>query len=116
MARKIFYTCTVQITGKCICKTFPPSLHDLIIRPHAKQFPHKFAQKSLFPHEKLSEEKKRPLPFFFWGGDTMLYLHMLLWYKLWPFKVKLPSHCVFKVIQCCYEIFQTVVSLNCKII
>ena len=36
-----------------ICETFPPSLYDLIIRPHVKQSPHKFAKKSLFPHEKL---------------------------------------------------------------
>ena len=43
---------TVQITGKCICKTFPSSLC-LIIRPYVKQSPHKFAQKSLFSHEKL---------------------------------------------------------------
>ena len=28
---------SVQITGKCICETFPPPLHDLIIRPHVKQ-------------------------------------------------------------------------------
>ena len=33
--------------------SFPPFLHDLIIRPHVKQYPHKFAQKSLFLHEKL---------------------------------------------------------------
>ena len=30
---------SVQITGKCICETFPPPLHDLIIGPHVKH-PH----------------------------------------------------------------------------
>ena len=76
MAGENFQIYTVQITGKCICETFPPSLHDLIIRPHVKQSPHKFAQKSLFPHEKLFKEKKGP-PLILGGGDTMLYLHML---------------------------------------
>ena len=63
-----FQIYTVQITEKCICETFPPSLHDLIIRPHVKQSPHKFAQKSLFPHEKLFKGKK-VLPYF-WGEET----------------------------------------------
>ena len=53
MARENFQIYTVQITGKCICETFPPFLHDLIIRLYVKQYPHKFAQKSLFLHEKL---------------------------------------------------------------
>ena len=44
---------TVQITGKCICETFPPSLHDMVTRPHVKQSPHKFTQKCLFRQEKL---------------------------------------------------------------
>ena len=53
MTREYFQIYTVQITGKYICETFPSSLHDLIIRPHVKQSPQKFAQKSLLPHEKL---------------------------------------------------------------
>ena len=52
MAGEIFQILTVQIVGKCICETFLLSLQDLIIRPHVKQSPHKFAQKSLFSHEK----------------------------------------------------------------
>ena len=44
---------SVHVTGKCICETFPPSLHDLIISPHVKHPPHKFSQKSLFPYAKL---------------------------------------------------------------
>ena len=76
MAGENFQIYTVQITGKCICETFPPSLHDLIIRPHVKQCPHKFAQKSLFPHEKIFKKKKGS-PLLLGGEDTMLYLHML---------------------------------------
>ena len=53
MAEEIFQIYTVQITGKYIWETFPPFLHDLIIRPYVKQSPHKFAQKSSFPCEKL---------------------------------------------------------------
>ena len=54
MAGENFQIYTVQVTQKCICETFPPSFHDLIIRPHVKQpFPYTFPQESLFPHEKL---------------------------------------------------------------
>ena len=48
MAGEMFLIHTAQITAKCIDKTFPPSLHDLIIRPHVKQFPRKSAPKILF--------------------------------------------------------------------
>ena len=78
MAGEIFQIYTVQITGKCICETFPPSLHDLIIRPYVKQSPHKFAQKSLFPDEKLFKRKKSSHTFA--GGDTLLYLHMFYYF------------------------------------
>ena len=80
MAGESFQSCTVQVTGKCICETFPPSLHDLIIRPYVKKSPpppppllprpHKFAQKSLFPHEKLFCEKKGS-PLLLGGGDAL---------------------------------------------
>ena len=50
MARANFQIYTVQITGKCICETFPSLLHDLIIRPHVKQIPHKISKNSFFPH------------------------------------------------------------------
>ena len=50
MARANFQIYTAQITGKCICETFPPLLHDLIIRPQVKQTPHKISKKSVFPH------------------------------------------------------------------
>ena len=52
---------TVQITGKCIYETFPPSLHDMTMRPHVKYSFHKFTQKCLFHQEK----KIPPIPF--WG-------------------------------------------------
>ena len=48
---------------------FPPSLHHLIIRTHVKQSPNKFAQKSLFPHERLFKRKKSS--HFFWGEKTL---------------------------------------------
>ena len=66
MAKENFRIYNVQTIGKCICETFPPLLHDLIIRSHLKHSPHKFAQKSLFPHEKLFQEKKDP-PLLFGG-------------------------------------------------
>ena len=53
MAGENFQIDTVQITGKWICEPFPPSLYDLIIRPHVKESPYKFAQKILFSHEKF---------------------------------------------------------------
>ena len=37
MAGENFQIYTIQITGKRIFETLPPSLHDLIIRPHVKQ-------------------------------------------------------------------------------
>ena len=58
MAGEIFQIYTVQITGRCICENFPPSLHDLIIRPYVKQSPHKFAQKILFPMKSSFKRKK----------------------------------------------------------
>ena len=70
MASENFQIYTVQITGKCICETFPPSLHDLIIRHHVKQSPHKFAQKhpswKAFLREKRSSLTLR-------GEETLLY-------------------------------------------
>ena len=62
MVGEKFQIYSVQITGKCICETFPPPLYVLIIRPHVNNR-HKFAQ------------KKPPI---LWeeGGDTMLYLHI----------------------------------------
>ena len=72
MARENFQIYTVQITGKYIYETFPPSLHDLIIRPHVKQSSHKFAQKSLFLHEKPFFFLKKVLPYFFFGGEETL--------------------------------------------
>ena len=75
MAGEIFQIYTVQITGKCICETFPPSLHDLIIRPYVKQSPHKFAKKKFVPPSKGFLREKSP-PIFLGGGDTIPYLHI----------------------------------------
>ena len=59
------------------------------------------------------------------GGDTMLYFHSFPFLKVssltfvlqtMVFQAKLPGPCVFKLMQYGYEIFQTVLNLNRKII
>ena len=75
MAEEYFQIHTVQITGKCIRETFPPALHDLIIRPYVKQSPHRFTQKSLFLQEKLFQEKK-VLPYIFFGEETLFFIFL----------------------------------------
>ena len=104
---------------------YTPPLHDLIIRSYVKHpQKEKFAEKSLFLHAKLFMEKVPP--YFVEGRkDTMLYLQIfhpflkvspkLLCYKLRPFKKNYQAS-VFKVMQYGFEIFQTVLSLDCKII
>ena len=63
MAGENFQIYTVQITGKWICETFPPSLHDLIIKSHVKQplTRHKFAQKMFSPWKAFLREKRPPI-------------------------------------------------------
>ena len=73
MAGEYFQIHTVQITAKCICETFPPSLHDLIIRPYVKESPHRFTQKSLFLQENLYQEKN-VLPYIFGGEETLFFI------------------------------------------
>ena len=54
MAREIFQIYTVQITSKCICETFPPSLHDLIIEPYVTPPPPSYiCPKKFVLHEKV---------------------------------------------------------------
>ena len=93
-----------------------------------QNIPHKFAQKRLFPPCNFFYRKKLPHTFFFLGKERSHYdlssyffqflkvLFLTLVVQTMAFQAKLPSHCVFKVIQYGYEIFQTVLSLNCKII
>ena len=123
MAEEIFPISSVQIIEKCILESFPPPLHDLIIGSHVKQPHYKLAQKSMFPHAKLFHEKKMP-PYFSrrrFYALSYLFLFLKVSYitfvvQTMVFQTKLPSHCVFKVMQYGYEIFQTVLSLNYKII
>ena len=116
------HICSVRITGKRTCETFPPSLHDLIISPHVKHPPPpiNLPKRVCFPMQSLF--KKNP-PHTFWGGHTMFYLHIfpisksfILTFVLqtMALQARLPSQCVFKVVQYGYETFQTVLSLNCK--
>ena len=127
MASENSQNCSVQITGKCICETFhlPCMMWSLI---PMFNIPHKFARKRLFLHAK-SFKKKVP-PYF--GGRTPIWMrmkHYALSSYLFPFlkvssltfvvqtmvfQAKLPSQCVIKVIQYGYEVFQTVLSLNCQ--
>ena len=77
MVGENFQIYSVQITGKCICETFPPSLHDQIIRPHEKQSPNKFVKKKFVPPWKSFLREKSSSLISWGGGDTILYLHML---------------------------------------
>ena len=58
MARENCQIYTIQITGKCICETCSPSLHDLILDPIKNTRP------PPIPHKFLIE--KRP-PILLWG-------------------------------------------------
>ena len=124
MTGGIFRIYNVQFIWKCICQTFPPPLRDLTIRLHVKQLHHKFVQKSLFPHAKLFQEKYPSIllrgrryyalssyffPFLKVASLTFMVQTMV-------FQAKVLSHCVFKVIQYGYEIFQTVWKMNFNII
>ena len=59
--------------------TQPLTLHDLIVSPHVKHPPKKFAQKILFLHTKLFYEKSSPI--LFRGGRR----HYALFSNLFPF-------------------------------
>ena len=73
-------------------------------------------QKSLFSMQSFFKKK---VPHTL--EEAMLYLHsksfipVVLRYKLWPFKQNYLATVFFKVTPYGYEIFQTVLSLNCKI-
>ena len=94
------------------------------IFPISSEQPHyKLAQKSMFPHAQLFHEKK--MSQYFQGEETLCFIIISFpisksfIYNLvqtMAFQAKLPSHCVFKVMQYGYEIFQTVLSLSYKII
>ena len=58
MAGENFQIYTVQITGKCICETFPPSLYDLIIGPHVKKSPINLPKNVCSPMENFFKRKK----------------------------------------------------------
>ena len=119
---------SVQITGKCIFETFCPPLHDLIISPHLKHHPINLPKKVCSPMQSFFK-KKFPPPLYFGGRGGGGWRHYALSSYLFPFlkvssltfavqsmvfQAKLPSQCVFKVIQYGYEIFQAVLSLNFK--
>ena len=69
MTGEDFQIYSVQVTRKCICKTFPLPYHDLIISPHVKQ-PPKFYPKNFILSYKAFFKKKVPINFF--CRDTML--------------------------------------------
>ena len=48
MTRENFQIYTIQTTGKYICETFPPFLHDLVLDP-MKNTPHKFLREKRSP-------------------------------------------------------------------
>ena len=101
-----------------------PSLHDLIISAHVKHHLINLPKMVCSPMQGFFT-KKVTLYFVGGSGNTMLYLHIfshfwkfhpkLLWYKLWPFKQNYLA-AVFEDIQYGFEIFQIVLSLNCKTI
>ena len=98
-------------------------MHDLIISPQVKD-PHQFTQKQFVPLCKAFLIKKPP--YTLGGGRRHYALSSYLFQFLKvssltfvvqtvAFQAKKPSQCVFKVTQYGYEIFQTVLSMNCKI-
>ena len=125
MAVGSFQNYGVQVIGKCICEIFALPLHDLIFRPHIKRPHHKFSQKGLFPHGKPFQEERSPillrrrrkrydaLSSYFFPFLKVSYLPFVV--QTMVFHTKLPSHCVFKVTHCGYEIFQIILSLKYKI-
>ena len=69
---------------------------------------------------------KKVSPYFAEGEETLCFMFIsfsisksfipnFLWYRLWPFKWNYLA-IYFKIIQFSFEIFQTVLSLKCKII
>ena len=70
MAMGNFQIYSVRIIGKSICETFPPPLHDMIIRSHVKRPHQKFFQKvcssmqSLFK-KNVDDDKADRME---WGG------------------------------------------------
>ena len=75
MTGEIYQIYSVQITGKCICETFPPPLRELIISPHVKDSP-EICPKKFVPLCKAFLRKTSHYAFFRGGGDTLLYLHI----------------------------------------
>ena len=76
MARDYLQVYSVQINGKCICATFPPPLHDLIISLDVKH-PSKNMPKNVCSPMQSFFKKKVPPYFGGEGGvDTMLYLNI----------------------------------------
>ena len=109
-------------------KNFSSALHDLIITSHVKQLPINLPKKVCCPMQSFFK-KKDPLYFRRVGRRGRRYYSLSSYISPFlkvssltfviqtlTFQAKLPSHCVFKVIKYGYEIFQTVLSLNYKII
>ena len=57
MAGENFQIYSLQITGKCLCETFPPPLHDLTIRPPVKQSPINLSKKICSSMESFFKKK-----------------------------------------------------------
>ena len=104
-------------------------LHDLIISLHVKHLPINLPQNVFSPMQSFF--KKKVAPYFLGGagrrggGEDTLYFTSYLFSFLkvsslvfvvetMTFQAELPSQCVFKLIPYGYEIFQTVLSLNCN--
>ena len=115
MAGENFQIYSVQITGKCICETF---LH----QSPCKTTPHKFVEKFCSPMQ-TQFKKKVPLLIswrrsrhFSLSSYLFSFLNLPSWCILRPFKQNYLETVFFKFIQYGYEIFQTVLNLNSKII
>ena len=75
-----------------------------------------FLKKKVPPYFLFLGEERRPYDLSSNVFQFLKVLFLTLVVQTMAFQAKLPSHCVFKVIQYSYEIFQTALSLKCKII
>ena len=101
MAGENFQIYSAQITGKYIWKTFPPLLHDLIIRTHAKQPSTNFPKKICSPLQSFLRKKSHhtlgvileTLCFTFIYFPISKVLSLTFVVQTMAFQAKLPSFC-----------------------
>ena len=112
MAGENFQIDSVQITGKCICETFHFSspLH-LIINLHVKHPPINLPKKVRSAMQSFSRKTLTPFPYFWRIGSGRHYSFssyifpflkvssLTFMVQTMTFQAKLPTHCVFNVIQ-----------------